>query len=111
MDFSNMTDDRKRQQVRVRKQTYRERGRPYGKPWVGYCVTRCVIPSDVLDILAQRYGAIAAARASRDAEELGRVIDAFLAAIAYGELSAFEEDYALGNAVPGVRSGAAMFLP
>jgi hypothetical protein len=82
----------RRELGRERSKRHRERLKFYGKPGSGYRITRRVIPSDVADLLAQKYPPIAAALHCDDNEELGRLLDSLEAAFAYGELGSFEED-------------------
>ena len=80
--------EHKRKLSRESTKRYRERRKLYG---AGYRVTPRVTPADVLDILSVRYPAVAHARGCGD-KELGRILDALEAAVAYGELGAFEND-------------------
>jgi hypothetical protein len=82
----------KREQHRERQRRYRARLKFYGKPGVGYRVTFRVMSSADEERFALRYQPIAAALETGDAEEIGRMFDALEAALAIGELGAFEED-------------------
>jgi hypothetical protein len=79
---------RKRKLSRESSERHRERRKFYGHD---YRVTPRVTPPDVLEILSARYPAVAHAMGCSD-KELGRILDALEAAVAYGELGAFEND-------------------
>jgi hypothetical protein len=79
---------RKRKLSRESSKRHRARRKLYGPD---YRVTPRVTPADVLEILSVRYPAVAHAMGCGD-KELGRILDALEAAVAYGELGAFEDD-------------------
>lgn len=91
--------ERRRAKARERSQKRRELEKLYGKPGVDYHNLPRVTPDDVLAILAKRYTPIKDALESGDKEELGRALDWLDAAIAYGTLDSFEEDYEPGKFV------------